>query len=293
MQGLGYEPVYLEQLSGLAPIYYDSKTGDAEPNDILTKTTPYQLTWDEQAGASVVSVPAKTTVTRKMTTDKGGMVDIRRIKGIATNNNLTLYILDNEFQRYLSNRPIHFNLICGDGPRPFDLPIPLLLHRTQSLIFDVTDKSATPSNDVRLVLEGQRYYFDSQNIYDSLSPATKISRPYFYTTDDSVTITAGMGTNEVTTYITIMSDSDFYCHRFLTYSDGDYQVKMENVAISRGFSNGWIHSQLVGGNSQYYRSMEPMVFQRKTQIRLKFVNLSASLNHIYFALAGYNMYYRR
>jgi len=283
-------PIYLESLSNFAPLI-ESETRGLQPNSVLIASTPYDLTWDEQAGDSVVSVPAAGTARRNMSNDKAGAIDLRRLKGIATSQDYTLFIFDNEYQRYMSNRPIHSRLIVGNGQRPFELPIPMLLHETQSLVVDLADLSGAP-NDVRLAFEGQRYYFDARSLIDELSPASRMARPFFYTTDSGITIGAGVGT-EVVAYITFISDADFYLRRMLTYSTGAYKVRVSNVGTGFELMNGWIHSGMIGGNAEYYRDFEPQIFQRKTQFKLRFQNLTGSSNTVYFALAGFNIYYRR
>ena len=285
-------PIYNESLAGIAPIIFSEDEG-LRPNPILTKGTPYMLTWDEQANDSVLSVAANGVQRRAMSNDKAGMIDLRRIKGTATSDEYRIYIFDNEYQRYLSNRQIHSNLIVGNGLRPYKLPIPLLLHETQSLIFDVTDLSGVP-NDIRLTLEGHRYYFDAKKLFDQMSPATMVTRPFFYTTDSDVTITAAVGTAEVLATITFISDGDFYLKNILAYSDGAFRVRITDTGTGLNLMNGWIHSNILGGDSEYNVDFNPaMMFQRKTQVNLRFINLSGVDNRIFFAFAGYNAYYRR
>jgi len=283
------EFVYQEKLSKIAPFVV--RGVGVEPNQLLLRSRPYLATFDEIGGDSVVALLAGGNDKRKVSNDKSGMIDIRTIVGTSTGD-FSLYLFDNQNQRYLSNRPIHSQLIMGNGLRPFSLPIPLYLCETQSLICDMVDLSAAP-NTVRLAFSGVRYYMESKDLFDMLSPATKISRPFVYTTDSDVTIAALPATQEATAYITLQGDGDFYAYRFLTQSTGSYLVRIQDVSTGIEFSNGWIHSSMIGGDSQYSWDFEPQMFQRRGQLKLRFQSLSGLLNRIYFGIAGYNAHYRR
>ena len=282
---------YREDIKDLAPIVLEGR--DLTPNPILTKTTQFQFVFDEQANDSSVAINANGTARRQMTNDKSGLIDIRDFKGVFTDSNMLVHIYDSQFSRYLSNRPLHCDTVFGTGLNPYEIPAPLKIHPTQTLIFDFTDLSGNPNN-ARLALNGQKYYFDSEKLlFENLSIASKIYRPYWYTTDTDISLTVGTGIN--TFFFTVINEADFYWDQIMTRQTGPFLIKMTNTAVGRAFTNGWIHSSNFGNNAQtnYVRTFEAMLLQRRTNIRFDIINLHTATNNIYITLGGTNYYYER
>ena len=283
------EYLYREDVGGLAPLIKEGST--VSPNPILVKTTPYQLVFDESSADSVVNLVANGTGRRTMTVDKAGVLDIRRLKGTFTDRDVLINIWDNEYQRYLSNNPLHVKTVIGDGTFPYEMPIPLLMHPTQTLRIELQNLTANP-NAVRLCFEGQRYYFDSETfIFQRSSFANRTSRPYWYTNDADVSL--AVSTNIVTAFLTIVNEADFYLHRITTDQTGPFRVRVTNVSVGRMMTNGWVHSNDFGGDAFNYMDMEPMLFQRRTQLKFELINLHSAQNDIYITFAGEHYYYER
>jgi len=281
--------LYREDINGLAPLIMEN--GAVGPNPMLVNSTLYQLAFDEANNDSVVNLAANGTARRTMTVDKSGVADIRKLKGDFTSTAVLLNLWDNEYQRYLMNNPVHASTIIGSGTFPYTMPIPFLMHPTQHIRAELQDISGNP-NSVRFNFEGQRYYFDSEAfIFARTSYANKISRPYWYTTDDDVSL--AVGNNIVTAFMTIVNEADFYLQRITTSQTGEFRVRIYNQSVGRGFTNGWVHSSVFGGTGQNYKDFEPMLLQRRTQLRFDFINMHGATNDIYITFGGTHYYYER
>ncbi len=280
--------VYQEILTDLAPfiVVREDGTEHVEPNPILKKSKPYYFTFDESGGDSVVSLSALGSDRRKMTNDRDGIIDCRHIVGKSTGA-FTAWI--NDGRRYLSNRPLHSSLLLGNGQRPFSLPMPIYVPHSGSFTIDLVDLSDA-LNSIRLAFPAMRYALEYKDIMKMLSPAAKVSTPFFYTTDSDIVISSGNG--EVTGYMTIDTQGDFYAKMPLFASTGAFLVRISDASGAE-FGNGWIHSDMIGGNGQYNWSFEPQLFKRGGQIKLRFKDVSGVANQIWFAFAGYNAYYER
>lgn len=284
------KPVFREDFGEIAPLVADND-GVLAPNPYLVYTTNYDFTFDENAGSSSIVVPANQSIRRIMSTDRRGVVDIRRIYGRATSSDLLLSIYDNEYNRFLMNRPVHFRNIAGSAINPFLLPIPMVIHQSQSIVFDITDLSGA-DNTLELALKGRRYYFDAfKEVFDRASNASRLSRPYFYTTDDAVDLQ--IGTQIQSAYVTIVNDADFYLYDIKGYSEGDFRVKTTSLSTGIAWQNGWIHSANFMGQGNEAPYFEPMIIERRTQLKFDFVNLSAATNKIWLTLVGAHYYYPR
>ncbi|HDI51233.1 MAG TPA: hypothetical protein ENF45_01260 [Bacteroidetes bacterium] len=283
-------PIFREDFVNVAPLVKDEDQ-TLHPNPYLIRTTPFWLTFDEYAGTSTVTVPANQSIRRVMSTDKSGMVDIRRLSGKATSTELLVSIYDNEYQRFLMNRSIHYNNIIGTAYDPFILPVPLIIHQTQSLVIDLHDLSGA-DNVFDPAFQGYRYYFDAKHeIFDKEENASRLSRPYFYTTDDDVELQ--VSTDVQTAYITIVNDADFYLYAINSHQEGEYKIRITNLSTGLGWQNGWINSSNFAGRARDYSRFEPMLIQRRTQLKVDFINLHTATNKVYLTLVGAHYYYPR
>jgi len=288
-----YKTIKREDIKDLAPLVYNEIKKNYEPNPILQHSIPYYATFDEDAsGSSEAVIPASSTIEKTITNDASGVIDIRQLAGISTGDYL-VSIYDNEYQRVLSNRPLHSSTIIGTSSFPFKLPTPLILHKTQSLRFYLTDLSGA-SNSVRITCAGIKYYFDvDEKIFSKQSKASQISRPYFYTTDNEVNLSVSTAV-QAPYYITTLTEADFYLYRITSKQDGPFLVRITNTSTGMNFSNNtFIHSDTFSGTSQNYKDMEPMLIERKTILKLEFINLHTAVNNVYITLTGVNYYYDR
>jgi len=284
------EKIYRSRIEGIAPLICKDSI-NLEPNPILVRTVPYQWTFDEQAGDSIVVVPAGGTVSRVMTNDYAGPVMVKYLMGLATNQNLLINILDNQYGSYMMNQPIYYGTIIGTGNFPFELSDYLFVTRSQILRYDLTDLSLAP-NTVRLVNDSFRLYFPAEEtLFNRLSEANKISRNYFYTTDQQVTLVVSAAIQSF--FITFINVADFMWNRTTFISDGAFRARIVNVATGITYTNGWIHSSMFGGNAQNYKDFEAMFICRGSQLRIDFVNLSLLPNRVFLTLTGMNYYYDR
>lgn len=294
-------PIYRRDFKNAPPLVCMSPSNKVELNPFLVHTIPYELTFDPIGSDSVTTVLANSNAIVTFTNDRSGDIDIRNLKGTATNTNLTVNIYDGEYSRYLSNRPLHWNTLVGTGDYPYDMVTPLTLHRTQALRAEFRELSGVNS-DVRINFGGQRYYFESQrDFFDKSGPSTMFSRPYFYTTDNDLVLPAN-NVDLITGKFTIVSDADFFLQRITHYPvtagfirDPNYRIVIRNISTGLQFSNGWIIGDNYFGDNQNYRDYEfpGMILQRRTEIQVNCYNLNAVPKTIFLTFAGTQYYFDR
>lgn len=166
-----------------------------------------------------------------------------------------LTIKDAGTNREFSNKPLHNNTIIGNGNLPYILPQPYLVKRRGSIIFNISDLSGV-SNVVQITLGGISYYDES--IIKKKEPALKGLMPYFYTTDDLLTV----GTAETLARFSVAKDHDFLINK-VSYKDTNSSTTLFYKLSStsgRAMNNDiYIDMASTIGNSQY-----PYIFQYPT-----------------------------
>lgn len=284
--------VYLNQLKNIAPLVKDTVKNCYRPNPILLKLLPYDLVFDPQNNDSAVQIAANGTADRRMTLDMAGSMLIQTFKGVATSNDYLVQVYDVEYGRYLMNRAVHAETIIGTGPFPFKLPIPLLISKTQSINNTLTDQSGAP-NTVRFAFGGQRLYFRTEDIFlNDLGDLNRKARPFFYTTDQTVTL--ANNTNIQSFITTIQEDADFLLYRITRRSTGNFLVRIFDTLNMYPWTNGFVHSAVIGGTNINYMDIEPQpLAQRKTKIQLDFINLAGASNTVNMTFSGVHLYYDR
>jgi len=284
-------PVHRHDFKRVAPIVCENDK--FKPTPYLLHTVPYDFTLDDVGGDSVVTIPAGQSSQIYMTNDNSGTLLVSTLTAIYTSIEFTAQIYDAEYQRYMSNRPIHASNLLGSAQYPYELPIDLFVEKTQVIKLDLRDLSIAP-NTVRVSFGAMKMYWDYEGEFlQKTTEATKISRPYFYTTDDDVTLPA-LATTITSANLTIVNDADFYYYTPTIYSDGAFKMKVTNSATGFGWSNGWIHSSLFGGTALHHEKKDPpMIIQRSTQLKFDFMNLSGAPNRVFLCLGGVHYYYAR
>lgn len=268
------------------PIFlYNTVKKKRVDNPVLLETSPFNFGFDESANDSVVNLTAFGGSTRTMSNDESGVIDIRTLSSVATSFEYTVNIKCSRMSDNLNNKALHAKTIFGTQGRPFRLPYPIVLPRTQSLIFSLSDLSGS-SNDVRLTCQGFKYYFDAEKlIYANLPLHTKVSS-FFYTTDVPVTL-ASLASDVA--YIKLDSH-DFIIYGITAHSTGAFLYKMSDVNLGRAFQNGYVHSSHLG-TAEYQNNWEQRILIKKnTQLKFDLKNLTSSNNNIYLTLFGVTIY---
>jgi hypothetical protein len=243
-------------------------------------------TSEETAGDSVITLAGGASTRVAVPNDNSGIIDIRELSATATSDSYTLTLENSYHQRNHSNRALESRLLLGGSGRAHKVPFPIMLDYSNDLYFDVTDTSGV-ANSIRLNFSGIKHYHpDAMKAFYDISYLNARGFFYVYTTDSSVTLPAT--TAETTATITIANAEDFVVFRILSQSEEAYKFKLENVQNAKSWSNGWIHSDTIG-NAEYYWDFEPQFIPRKTQLKLRMINLDPvpmATNNVYFALVG-------
>jgi len=261
---------------------------NGKPNQLSEKITPYSLVINESNGDSKVTIPANSTSTVTLSTDRSGMLDIRRFGSISTANFL-VRLFDNQPQKYLSNRSLHNKTIFGNVNSPFILPLPLRIRESESISAEITDLSGA-SNEIRLSLSGYKYYFDADRDVFNKNPINRIARPYFYTTDTSIELPAS--STATNAYIQMMSDSDFYWLNTYVYSENNFLIKVSNTSTGFQYMNSWLHSSLWAGTTKENSKnrTKPILIKKTSRLKLEMQNLvPATTNKVYVTFVGYTV----
>jgi len=288
---MAMKAIYRKDFKNVPPLVCDE--GKLKPNPALVNTYPYWLTLDDIGNDSFVTLLGSSTARRQMTNDSTGTVDLRNLKHIATSNEYLVNILDTQNNRFIMNQPIHADTIFGTGPFPFKIPCPLILYPNNSLVIDFQNLSLVP-NTIRLAFDGgPRFHLGQyERIMSDVGEATRIGRPYFYTTDTVLQLPAS-GV-QVSINMSMIAESDFYLQRITTHQTGAFRIRMTGP---HGFAwgNSWVHSTLFGGNAINHLDFEqPMFIKRSTILRFDLINLMApfALNDVFITFSGVNYYYQ-
>lgn len=274
-------PMELQAHPNPPAFLYDTKNQKRIDNPALLQTSPFYFGFDESGSDSVVTLSANSSQNRFMSSDQSGMIDVRTISAVATSFEFTAKITDTKINFELSNRPLHAKTLFGTQGRPFRLPYPIVLPKTQNLNFLLTDLSGS-SNSIRLTCHGFKYYFDAENVIYRRLPLHSIVSSFFYTTDTDVSLA---GSASDVNYIKIETH-DFLAYGITAYSTGAFLLKISDVNLGRAFQNGYIHSSHLGIAEYQNNWDQPILIKKKTQLRFDFTNLTGSTNNIYLNLFG-------
>lgn len=235
---------------------------------------PYFLTTDENSGDSSVILSALGSSRIAMTNDNFGEVYVEYLGAKATSKDFLIEIENSYHNRKLSNRAIYANTILGESGRPFQTPKPIVIGKNHALFLTLTDLS-NAENTIRLFFQGEKS--DSQ---------VKIEKEqtFFYTTDSSISLLSG---GSATEYISI-DYGDFVISKILAHSDGAFKFKISDTRNGLRWSNGWVHSASLG-YSEYNNLFAGKKIEKNSKVKIEVVDLSSSVNNIYFTLCGVNL----
>ena len=280
------------------------RNGKLEPNPLLVGTIPYYLTLDDLGGDNVLVVPASGTASRTMSNDVVADVELIAFMGAFTSPDCLINIRDEARKDVFMNRPIHSTTIIGQRIFPYMLPCRIPVYKKQQLKIDVTDLSGA-INNVRFAFYGHRYYWDIKNDFYSKFPEDddKVrmnSRPYFYTTQDDITLPAVLGAT-ANGFMTIIEDADFFVNGINAFSSAPFAVKITNASSGNvQWSNSFIMDDAFNGTiapatgaNNFLKFPQPLCLQRRANIKIEFRNLTAAANRIFLTLAGTHIYYER
>ena len=278
------EKLLLPPLGNGRPIYY--KQGDnLKINKIAKDTTVFYLNVDPQNADSKITVNGGSRTSANMSNNNSGLIDIRKLMESSTSKDYKIKIVNNDVDQSITSSGIHARAIFGTGKRPFTC-WPFLLHKTSSLTITIDDLSGS-SNTIRPCFEAFKYYFDVLGTLPESYKKLLLNSTFFiYTTDDDVSLTSS-ATDVVEAFTTMNDNHDFELRRITFHSDGDFLVRIATDDGRNDITNGWVHSDSLGGDGEYYSDLEQgILINRTTKIRYEFKNLSGATNKIYMALSG-------
>lgn len=222
-------------------------------------------------------------------------------------NNILVDIYDEGLKRHLMNRAVPIDCVFGrtliggvgggSGFGPFILPESLFLHSSRALQLRFSNPVAAPPafKYVWPVFTGIRYYGYSNPAaalaqeVEKRAAEARISTPYWMTTEQDITIAAGLGI--ATGWMQIAAEAHFEAYKPLYYADGDFEYAITDRRNGRQMMNRPVHCRAGLGTAAF-----PMIWpqdklwQANSQVQVDFRDLSGMPNNIFMVFAGRRIY---
>jgi hypothetical protein len=195
------------------------------------------------------------------------------------------------FSRNLMNRPVHIDLVAGNGQRPLILPTELFIPEEYALAVQFTDLSGAP-NGAYFVGCGARFLvrrFPSRaNLLKMIAAKRALSasiEPFWLIPETDITALGVGATANV--ILRVPDDAHFEAVKVLSTSTGPFTFRLKEDGTNYEIANGVVHSAAGSGNAQYpFIFPESYFLDRKTRLLLQITNLHGFANTIYFCLLG-------
>jgi len=279
----------------------DEKTGMVSLNELKKYVTPWQLVPQNLGNLTgILAVPALQVRNIVLTPDQNGPFEGMYLTcDVYGNRLINVRLHDVGFNRDLMNRDILVETIMTPTPggqSPYILPETFWIEQRQSLIMTFTDLS-NAANSVRPVFHGRKFWLRQarQGIADKLMAKRrqqrKITTPYFYTTDQAVTLAAAAAGTRAN--ITISDEGHFMAYKITYYSDGPFEFRLIDGETGQAISGAiFINSTAGGGTAALpYVFPEPWFIEKNRQIILEMNNLNAlGANRVWFTMTGRRIY---
>lgn len=201
-----------------------------------------------------------------------------------------------EASNFMSN-PVHGNLCAGMGGLPLVLPETMFFIAGRFVQAEITNLSATLTNQVRLALIGRKFNSEMDPAVRERRAGFLSSRPtrsFWLTLDRTRASIAANAVNQEF-FLTMPSGSHFVVEQIMAESTGIFEFAMFDAqsgkALTFGQSGtGFIDSRmLTGPGGLPSKTFGSPLLQPRRAIRVLFNDLSGAANVIYFTLLGRRM----
>jgi hypothetical protein len=279
----------------------DEKTGLVSLNELKKYVLPWQLVPQNLGNnTGTLAVPGNAVRNIVLEPDQNGPFEGMYLTCDVYGSPLILVRLhDAGYNRDLMNRDVLVQTIMTPIPGaqdPFILPETFWIEQRQSLIMTFTDFSAL-ANSVRPVFHGRKFFLRqaraglADKFVAKRRQQRKITTPYFYTTDQAVTLAAAAVATRAN--ITISDEGHFVAHKITFWSDGPFEYRLidgENGQSTSG--TVFINSTSGAGTAaRPYILPEPWFIEKNRQLILEMNNLFAGgANRVFFTITGRRVY---
>jgi len=211
---------------------------------------------------------------------------------------VVLNLFDAQKQRFLSNRPVHFQTIAAIVDRAFRLPEPYLFNvgdgiRTMNVLAKKLDSGSFTLN---LAMLGRRYYHVESpphiaRKFDEVIGNDERAHVYFMTYKE----VAGDGTPPViaaggqeTFHFRADDDADSDLHKLMVPAGtGDFSFTLREADTNRQLSNGLISRQMGWGDAEFpFYFADTYLLGRSKELIFEVTNESGDDLQIFATIAG-------
>ena len=264
-------------------------------NELKRYVAPWQLTPQNIGNRGILPVLLLTAQPCVFTPDQNGPFEGMYLTCELANQLMMVRINDAAYSRDLMNRDVLATTIMtplAGGQNPFVLPESLWLEQRHNLIATFTDFSGA-ANTARPVVHGRKFWLRqaraglADRFLQQRRTQRKITTPYFYTTDQAVTLAAAAA--GIRAPITITEEGHFVAYKITCWSDGPFEFKLLDGETGIAISGTVFISNLQGTGTAAnpYVLPEPWFVEKSRQLILEMNNFNAlSANRIFFTVSG-------
>jgi hypothetical protein len=262
------------------------RNGELIPNPQGTGIVPFFL----KPSTFPLVLAASTGQDITVFNDNSGMFEIIAMVFTATSSDFTVRIVDEDSSRQYMKNPVIAGTILGTAAIPYYLPCPLYILPGSNVTFSLFNNTLVP-NTIRIMLYGKKYKQPERVFGDNYRTDLKQRKPYWYTTDQALSIVIGA---TVENQFTITQESDFYLRKINVVSTGTYDILITREKTGETLMNGAIPSTLFASDGQSFLEFDQEIFiENRTQLTVQVANTSGALNRVFLTFAGTNYYYDR
>jgi hypothetical protein len=224
-----------------------------------------------------------------------------------SDGDFTITIMDPENRPLLMNREIHIRTMAsgadvladgGEAGRPFIWPEPwffLTQEGKRNFALSFRDLTGGPSNKVRFVLHGRRFYdqhapSDVVNRYNDYYKNRPVTMPYFWTTEQFGAVSGAAGT-ETDFDIRITDDADTVFFKAMAVSAFPFEFKLIEKSTNKELMTDFVHVDNGFGSGELpFGFFEPMYFEAGKKLILRVRKLTANADVIWMTFASQKIF---
>jgi hypothetical protein len=277
------------------------RDGKPVPGVIINPAKPfvraYWIPGSPNDGTAVVTLAANGSADLDFVIDDQGHFDWKYLVG-ASDGPYVLSFFDVGKNRLLQNRPVHSDLIVGNGQRPFQLP--------ESYFFNVGDSQRNlrcrivdisgNTNIIRVSLHGRRFYHKDADPDVAMAMRKYFQsgeKPYSYflvplESDPTTGLPPALPANGTLT-LSLQSDAgaDTELVKWMATSTGDFSVNIFDRSKNKFLMNDFIPNADIFGNAEFpFIPADSFLLERQKYLLFYLKDLSGFTNTVYIAAAG-------
>jgi hypothetical protein len=271
-----------ERLRVSSTLVREKETGKLYVDVMKRFARPYWLSTEPR----ITDITSPTLVSPIiMPIDKDGPLEID-YSYFKADGDFTLKIMDPNQRPLLMNREIHIRTIAsgadvlgddGEAGRPFIWAEPWFMwveEGKRNFVLGMRDLSGLPSNKIRFVLHGRRFYnqhspADVTKRYNDYYKNRPVTSPFFWTTEQLASVSGPAGT-ELDFDIRITDDADTVWFKMTSVSQFPFEFKIIEKATGRALMTDFVRVENGFGSAELpFIFFEPIYFEAGKKLILR------------------------